>query len=113
MTAMKSVRCYICGRQSNYLSFAEYNICHECKDSYFKKLRQSDMIVDEIKAATVIAHNENIPIVYALNVSIGRYSIAEAKRRIKLKQREKRGKSVDLYDLGRRQPGSYGGSKRK
>jgi hypothetical protein len=49
---------------------------------------------------------------YALNVVVGRYSIKEAKRRYKIKKREKVGKSVDVFDLEKILPGGFGNRKK-
>ncbi len=57
--------------------------------------------------AMTLAQNENLTIGIALNVVRKRYSIHEAKQRMRLKRRVKQGKSVDVYNLGRRLHGSY------
>lgn len=50
---------------------------------------------------------------FAANVYKKRYSIDEAKRRQYLKNKEKKGQSVDLYACGRRLGGSIGCGKRR
>lgn len=56
----------------------------------------------------LFAQKNDISIGLALNVKNGKYNLAEAKRRQYLKNREKNGKSVDIYTVGIRMPGGFG-----
>ena len=50
---------------------------------------------------------------FAANVYKKRYSLEEAQRRQRLKNREKAGRSVDAYDCGKRLSGSFGSGKKR
>lgn len=84
----------------------ELFLCSSCDVDYFYALSPDDK-VDRLIQAMKMAQEKNISLGYALNVLNGRYSLQEARRRQRLKDRERSGKSVDIFVVGRRMPGGY------
>ena len=58
--------------------------------------------------ALKVSEEEKLYLPYALNALRGRYTLQEARRRTRLREREQLGKTADLYNLGQRVPGSFG-----
>ena len=110
-------RCCICHRPAEILvcndsdtASSTFWVCNQC-NIYFLQKKYIDKI-STLENAFELSEKENISIPYAINVVLGKYSIREAKRRFKLKKKEKEGKSVDVFDLGKIVPGNFG-SKQK
>lgn len=106
-------RCCICKRHTCDDMFGVSNgsgdiyfFCRKCNKFFFKGLYYFEKGPILIKALKV-SSEENIYIPYALNAIRGRYTLKEAKKRTRLREREQQGKSTDLYNLGKRTPGSF------
>ena len=82
-------------------------LCSYCDRYFFADLFTAEAKLDRLIAAMKIAQEKGIALGYALNVVCGRYSLREAKKRSRLKDREKEGKTVDIFVIGKRMPGGY------
>ena len=108
--------CCICHRSAaaQYVCDAEmggqqYWVCSECDSLLLRGLWREDKGVILAKALQ-LAHEDKIHPPYAINAVRGRYTVREAKRRTRLRERELRGQSVDMFDLGHRMPGDFEGN---
>lgn len=102
--------CAVCGRPAKmFLSRGNeiMMLCKECNKHFFFDLRSNETKKDRLIEAKNLCREEGLTKGFALNVIIGRYTLQEAKRRCRLKERERSGKSVDFYALGWRRPGCY------
>ena len=107
-------RCCICRRLARVvvIKAAEshetiYFVCRECDRLFLQGLYDFEKGAVLIKALKV-SEEEKLYLPYALNAIRNRYTLQEARRRTRLRKREQRGKTADLYDLGQRMPGSFG-----
>ena len=101
--------CFICrDRASIQIPYDEGTlyICERCDVNFFNDLFDYAK-VERLREALIIAQTEKVSLGLALNVVRGRYDIKEAKRKQKLKERERLGKSVDMFVSMVRRPGSF------
>lgn len=87
----------------------QYWVCADCDSLLLHGLWHEEKGAIVAKALQ-LAHESKIHPPYAINVVRGRYTVREAKRRTRLRERERRGQSVDMYDLGHRMPGDFEGN---
>lgn len=90
----------LCGKEELYL-------CPDCDERFFSDLYTDEEKIDRLIVGLTISQANNMGIGLALNVARKRYSLEEARRRQWLKDRERSGKSVDVFTVGRRLPGGY------
>ena len=107
-------RCCICRRLARIVVIRAsesregiHFVCRECDRFFFKGLYDFEKGTILIKALKV-SEEEKLYLPYALNALRGRYTLQEARRRTRLREREQLGKTADLYNLGQRVPGSFG-----
>jgi hypothetical protein len=107
-------RCCICRRHTRVIVIrasesheAIYFVCRECDRFFLKGLYGFEKGLVLIKALKV-SEEEKLYLPYALNAIRNRYTLQEARRRTRLREREQLGKTTDLYNLGQRMPGSFG-----
>ena len=82
-------------------------VCNECNRFFLKGLG-ADERVKTLQKAFELSDKQKIHLPYAINAARGVYTLQEARRRTRLLRREQRGKTSDLYSLGRRMPGNFG-----
>ena len=107
-------RCCICHRLARVVVIrvsdsheAIYFVCRECDRFLLKGLYDFEKGTVLIKALKV-SEEEKLYLPYALNAIRGKYTLQEARRRTRLREQEQLGKTADVYNLGRRMPGSFG-----
>lgn len=101
--------CFICrDRASIKISYDEGTLylCERCDVNFFNDLFDYAKI-ERLREALIIAQTEKVSLGLALNVVRGRYDVKEAKRKQKLKERERLGKSVDMFVSMVRRSGSF------
>ena len=102
-------RCFLCKEHSSIeimIDMKIFCLCKNCDSNFFYGL-SPDEKKDRLEYAINISNENKINYGLALNVAMGKYILAEALKRQKLKNRERSGKSVDIFDVGRRRPGGY------
>lgn len=105
----KMVNCFLCRKKPSStltVNGKKYSLCSQCDDNFFRGQSQDEKEY-RLGKAIQIARDNGINWGLALNVAIGKYTLQEAKRRQYLKDREKAGKSADIWVVARRRPGGY------
>ena len=108
---MRDGYCQICKRPTVCILASEnakVYLCRDCSSHFFPDFLSKNEKFQLLFDAMLLAQKNNISTGLALNVKNGKYSLKEAKRRQYLKNREKAGKSVDIYSIGIRMPGGFG-----
>lgn len=103
-------RCAVCGRRPNIFIATQDNpcfLCSSCDNYFFDDLLSLEAKLERLISGMKMAQEKQIGLGFALNVVKGRYSLRQAQKRHALKQREKEGKSVDIFTVGKRMPGGY------
>ncbi len=111
MTEQRKPKCVLCKSTKNVgvliNDTKSIKICKYCNEMpTFEGLFDFQKI-DAITAGYDLAKTNRLHMPFALNVALGRYSLAEAQRRTKLREMELSGKSVDAYAIAKRTPGSF------
>ena len=105
----KVKKCFLCRKKSSstlVVKGKKYSLCSQCDNRFFLNQSQDEKEY-RLGKAIHIARDNGINWGLALNVTIGKYTLQEAKRRQCLKNREKVGKSADIWVVARRRPGGY------
>lgn len=101
--------CLICKRNTKRCLYSGKNtiyLCNDCNIAFFEIEEEISSKYDKILNTMKIAHENKINIGLALNVINQKYDLKEAKKRQYVKNREKEGKTVDIFAMGHRLPGS-------
>ena len=104
-------RCQICKKPTRWklsLNEPQIFVCRDCVQQFFGEFQPDSEKVQTLLDAMLLAQENSLSLGLALNVINARYSLEEAKRRQHLKNRERSGKSVDIYTVGKRMPGGFG-----
>lgn len=106
--------CVICNRKAKMTikdEFTEelvyHHICRSCNSDLLRGLVEYEK-GNVVSRCLQLAQTQKLDMKLAINVVRGRLGVNEAKKRTKLMEAEKRGVPMDMYDRGRRVPGSYG-----
>jgi hypothetical protein len=84
-----------------------HRICKWCNDVILQGLVEYEK-GNVVTRGLGLAQEHKLDKLLAINVARGRLAVKEAKRRTTLMKQEKHGVSMDIYDRGRRLPGSFG-----
>ena len=111
----KGYRCCVCHRMSNDIitinskgDVSKYMVCSECDQQFLSDLSESDKC-QVIQQAFKLSIEHKLYLPYAINTIYRRYSVKEARHRTLLREREKSGKSVDIYSMAHRVKGNFRG----
>jgi hypothetical protein len=107
-------KCLVCHRvvTGHHPVFGEHSMCGVCHRRQLRNLMPAQR-GPAVERGLAISLQHKLSAGLALNVATGRYSVEEAKRRMRLIKREQDGLSNDAYSVGGRVPGSFEQGRRK
>jgi len=107
----KRPKCILCNSTKNISVHSDLaknvDLCKHCSGlPIFNNLFEYQKI-SAVCQGKKLAKSHKLYVPFAINVALGRYSLAEAQRRTKLRNTELDGKSVDAYSVAKRTGGSF------
>lgn len=115
MTVLKKPKCLLCRSSKNIgvliTEEGSVKICKSCNEQPLLTGLYDYEKVRAINEGFIFAKENKLYLPYAINVSLGRYNLSEAKRKTKLREMELNGRHTDAYGVGKRLSGSFQSAK--